>query len=305
MNEIVVVGSLNVDIALRATRIPQPGETVRAEEITIGPGGKGLNQSIAAAKLGAGVRLVGRVGDDAFAEVVQRALADAGVDTRYVEVEVGGHTGTAAIIVDRDSGQNAITVAGGANRALSVAQVEGAVQAFEGARVLLVQLEAPLETVSAALELARRQGLTTVLDPAPARELNPALLQRVDILTPNESEASFLTGQPVEDVESAEIAGKKLRELTQGDVIVTLGERGCVWVSSAGVEHFPAPAVRAVDTTGAGDAFNGALACGLANGESRRESIAFAITAGSVSTLRSGAAESTPSRDQLREFASS
>ena len=150
MNEIVVVGSMNVDIALRAAKIPRPGETVRAEEIVIGPGGKGLNQAIAAARLGASVRMVGRVGDDAFAEIPRTALVDAGVDARHVEVEAGWHTGTAAIVVDRESGQNAITVAGGANATQSVGQVERAAAAFEGAQVLLVQLDAPPETVVAA-----------------------------------------------------------------------------------------------------------------------------------------------------------
>ena len=224
MRDIVVVGSLNVDVSLVAEHLPQPGETVRAEQLELGPGGKGLNQAIAAARLGGRVRMVGRTGDDRFAEIPLAALDEAGVETTYVEALPGHHTGTATIVVDRVSGQNQIAVAGGANRALSPEHVRDAIAAFRASGVLLVQLEAPPETVDAALELGRELGLVTVLDPAPARELPDELLRKADVLTPNEDEAERLTGLPVRDVESAFAAGSALRERSQGDVIVTLSE---------------------------------------------------------------------------------
>lgn len=302
MNEIVVVGSMNVDIAMRAAKIPSPGETVRASDVVLGPGGKGLNQAIAAARLGAEVRMVGRVGDDRLADVPRTALSEAGVDTRWVESSRDCATGTAVIVIDEVSGQNAIAVAGGANGLLSPAQVAGAAPAFASAKVLLVQLEAPPETVLAALELAGEHGLVRILDPAPFRPLADDFLARVDVLTPNESEASQLAELEVCDVDSAVRAGEKLRSRVGGDIVITLGQLGCVWISGNDVVHIPAPGVDARDTTGAGDAFNGALAFGLASGESMRDALERAVVVGSVSTLRAGAATSMPTPDDLAPY---
>lgn len=295
----MVVGSLNVDISLVAERIPGPGETIRAGELAVGPGGKGLNQAIAAARLGARVHLVGHTGDDRFAEIPRAALEKAGVDATYVSALHGIHTGTASIVVERAGGQNAIAVASGANGQLRPEQVREAVAAFRASSVLLVQLEAPLETVDAALDQARELGLVTVLDPAPARELPAPLLRKVDVLTPNEREAELLCGLPVRAVESGAAAGARLRERTQGDVVVTLGERGCVWVSATGFEHVPAPSVNSLDTTGAGDAFNGGLAVALAEGLPLARALRRAALAGAASTLRRGAAAAMPSPEDL------
>jgi len=294
MRDIVVVGSLNVDVSLVAEHLPQPGETVRAEGLELGPGGKGLNQAIAAARLGGRVHMVGRTGDDRFAEIPLAALAEAGIDATYVETLPGHHTGTATIVVDRDSGQNQIAVAGGANRALSPEHVRDAVAAFRASGVLLVQLEAPPETVDTALELGRELGLVTVLDPAPARELPDELLRKADVLTPNEDEVERLTGLPVGDVESAFAAGSALRERSQGDVIVTLGAAGCVWIYATGFDHVPGVRVDALDTTGAGDAFNGALGVSLARSEPLPTALRHAVAASAASTLVRGAAPSMP-----------
>jgi ribokinase len=299
VRDIVVVGSLNVDVSVRAEHLPLPGETVRASALEIGPGGKGGNQAIAAARLGGRVHMVGRVGEDAFAEIPRAALEEAGVDTAFLHGLPGAHTGTALIVVDEATGQNAIAVAGGANRQLAPEAVADAVAAFRASGVLLVQLEAPLETVEAALDLARETQVRTVLDPAPARELPDPLLQKVDILTPNETEAEALTGLRVQDVESAAAAGSALRDRTLGDVIVTLGERGCVWVFASGFEHVPAPQVQPLDTTGAGDAFNGGLAAALARGESLGAAIRFAARAGAAATLQRGAARAMPTLERL------
>lgn len=302
VRDIVVVGSLNVDLSMVAEELPTPGETVRADQLTLGPGGKGLNQAVAAARLGGRVHMVGRVGDDHFARIPRAALGRAGIDDTYVEALAGEHTGTASIVVARGSGQNAIAVAGGANRKLRPEHVRDALDAFRASGVLLVQLEAPLEAVDAALELARAHGLLTVLDPAPASALPDELLRKVDVLTPNESEAQQLCEVAVTDVESAALAGTRLRERTQGDVVVTLGASGCLWVSGTGFQHIPAPAVEAIDATGAGDAFNGGLAFALARGDSLSRALRGAVAAGSAATLQRGAADAMPTPEQLREL---
>jgi ribokinase len=302
MRDIVVVGSLNVDVSLVAEHLPRPGETVRAHGLAVGPGGKGLNQAIAAARLGGRVHLVGCVGEDRFAEIPEQALAEAGVETGLVRRLAGASTGTASIVVDAQTSQNAIAVAAGANGKLCADHVRDAINAFRASAVLLVQLEAPLETVEAALDQARDCRMTTVLDPAPARELPDSLLRKVDILTPNETEAEFLTGVPVRDVESAGAAASRLRERSLGDVVVTLGPAGCVWAWSSGFEHVPAPVVEPVDTTGAGDAFNGGIAVALARGEGLAQALPLATRAGAASTLRRGAAAAMPTPEDLRPF---
>jgi ribokinase len=299
MRDIVVVGSLNVDVSLVAERIPKPGETRRADGLELGPGGKGCNQAIAAARLGGRVHMVGRVGDDRFAEIPLAALREAGVDTTFVHAQPNSHTGTATIVVDAKTGENAIAVAGGANGQLRPEHVRDAIAAFRSSAVLLVQLEAPLETVDCALTLARENRVLTVLDPAPMRALPDELLRKVDVLTPNESEAAALAGSPIDDVESAARAGARLRDRTLGDVIVTLGERGCVWSWSSGFQYVPAPRVHPLDTTGAGDAFNGGLAVALARGEPLSRALELAVRAGSAATLRRGAAAAMPTPDDL------
>lgn len=299
MRDIVVVGSLNVDVSLQAEHLPRAGETVRGQHSNVGPGGKGLNQAIASARLGGRVHLVGRVGDDRFAEIPLEALRSAGVDDTYVQPIEDCATGLALIIVDRETGENQIATAAGANQRVEPAAVLDALAAFRASAVLLIQLEVPLVSVAAALEQARAQRLKTVLDPAPAMELPDELLRRVDILTPNESEASLLSGVEVDGIESAAAAGARLRERTQGDVIVTLGSAGCVWAQTTGFEYLPAPRVTALDSTGAGDAFNGGLAVALASGAPLASALRQALLAGSAATLARGAAEAMPTPLQL------
>ena len=300
MRDIVVVGSLNVDISVQADHIPQPGETVRADGLGIGPGGKGLNQALAARRLGARVHMVGRVGEDRFAEVPERALQQAGVNANYVRRVPDHHTGTALVVVDASSGETAIAVAGGANHQLSPGDVQDAVAAFRASGVLMVQLELALDTVEAALDLARENALVTLLDPAPVLQLSDTLLRKVDILTPNASEAERLTRIRVRDPESAAEAGARLRERTGGDVLVTLGAAGCIWVWPTGFEHVSTPRVDALDTTGAGDAFNAGLAVGLARGEPIARALRTAVRAGAAATQRPGAANAMPTPDQLK-----
>jgi len=299
MRDIAVVGSLNVDVSVRVPRFVRPGETLRATGLQIGAGGKGVNQAIAASRLGGRVHLVGRVGGDDFADVPLRALREASVDVTHVERLAGQHTGMALITVDETTGQNQIVVDAGANAVVTVAHVRDAITAFRASGVLLVQLELPAETVDAALELARSNHARTVLDPAPARALSDSTLALVDVLTPNESEAEALTGLSIRDVVSAAQAGARLQARTGGDVVVTLGDLGCVWVHATGFEHICAPRVHALDTTGAGDAFNGGLAVALARGESLSSALREAVRAGTASTLRRGAASAMPTAADL------
>ena len=302
MRDIVVVGSLNLDLSFSAERIPAPGETVAASSLVIGPGGKGLNQAVAASRLGGRVHMVGRVGSDAFARIPLDTLRDNGVNATYVAALPDRATGAAGIVVQPD-GQNAITVAGGANRALAPDHVRDAVAAFRASAVLMVQLEAPEETVRCALELAKEHGMTTLLDPAPMHALPDNLLRLVDVLTPNRTEASRLAGTQVCDIESAALAGRILHERSQGDVIVTLAEQGCVWVSTTGFEHVPAPRVEAIDATGAGDAFNAGLATALADEEPLSRALRRGILSGTASTLKRGAAEAMPTSEEVVRLA--
>jgi ribokinase len=299
VRDIVVVGSLNLDISVRAEHLPRPGETVRASDLQLGPGGKGLNQALAAARLGGRVHMVGCVGADAFSQIPLEALRQAGIDTALVASLQDAHTGTALISVDAVTGQNAISVAAGANKRVTPDQVRAAEPTFRSSRVLMTQLELPLETVETALALARASSLVTLLDPAPFRELPDAILCKVDILTPNETEAESLSGKRVDDIESGAAAGAALRARTGGDVIVTLGERGCVWVHANGSEHVPAPRVEPIDTTGAGDAFNGALAVALADDKALPEALELAVRAGTAATLRPGAGAAMPTPEDL------
>ena len=295
---ITVVGSLNMDLVARAPRIPQPGETIIGSDFHTVPGGKGANQAVAAARLGAQVSMVGRVGRDAFAESLLNNLAAAGVDHTFVVHDPQAATGVALIAVD-DAGQNSIIVASGANVRLSPADVDGAEAAIAGADALLLQLESPLETVTRAAEVARAHGVTVILNPAPARPLPAALLSLVDVLIPNESETALLTGLPVGDPAEAEAAAAALRELGVGTVILTLGERGALLAREDGAEYFPAFEVTPVDTTAAGDAFVGGFAVALAEGRSLAEAVQWGNGAGALATTRLGAQPSLPTRQEL------
>jgi ribokinase len=267
---IVVVGSLNMDFVVSVEHLPAPGETVLGRDFQMIPGGKGANQAVAAAKLGGNsvaVRMVGRVGYDVFADHLKASLSAAGVDVTTVHATKSAATGVALIAVDR-VGQNSIVVASGANHQLAAADVEAMRPVFRGARMALFQLETPLDTVAAALRLAREEGLTTILDPAPAQPLPDAMLQQVDILTPNENETRGLLGRPqarVSPAEAAEMAAA-LRKRGPKTVIIKLGEQGCYADSGAVQSHITGFAVEVRDTTSAGDTFNAALAVSLAEG---------------------------------------
>jgi len=303
---IVVVGSLNMDFVVSVEHLPAPGETVLGRNFQMIPGGKGANQACAAAKLGGrsvAVRMVGRVGYDVFADQLKASLAAVGVDVSAVHATRSQPTGVALISVDR-KGQNSIVVASGANGELAAADVEAMRPVFQGARLALFQLETPIPTVSRALALAREEGLTTILDPAPAQSLPPAVLESVDILTPNENEALQLLGRrparvlPAEAVEMAEA----LQRLGPKTVIVKLGDQGCFAHGSSIKSHFSCFPVDVKDTTAAGDTFNAALAVALAEGAPLDHALRFANAAAAISVTRLGAQASAPARPEVDAF---
>jgi ribokinase len=303
---LVVAGSLNMDFVVSVDRLPAPGETVLGRDFRMIPGGKGANQACAAGKLGGDsvrVKLIGRVGYDIFADHLKASLSAAGVDVTAVHATRAQPTGVALIWVDRQ-GQNSIVVASGANHELAAADVEAMRKSLRGAAIALFQLETPLDTVEAALKLAREEGAITVLDPAPAQRLPSGLLAAVDILTPNESEALLLCGRAparVSPGDAPELA-ESLRLLGPRTVIVKLGDQGCLLLNDAGLRHFPAYAVEVRDTTAAGDTFNAALAVTLAEGRAIEEAIPFANAAAAISVTRLGAQASAPSRAEVEEF---
>jgi ribokinase len=298
---VTIVGSLNMDLVARVPRLPQPGETIIGGDFHTAPGGKGANQAVAAARLGAQVSIVGRVGCDAFAESLLNNLTAAGVDHSYVIQDPEAATGVALIAVE-DAGQNSIVVVSGANMCLSPADVDGAEATIASADALLLQLESPLGTVIRAAEVARAHGVIVILNPAPARSLPAALMSLVDVLIPNESETALLTGLPIRGQAQAEAAAATLRGMGVGTVILTLGERGALLAQARSMELIPAFEVTPVDTTGAGDAFVGGFAVALAEGRSPAEAVRWGNAAGAVATTRLGAQPSMPTRQAVERL---
>ncbi len=292
---VCVVGSINMDLVVKVHRLPEVGETVTDGTFSTFPGGKGANQAVAAARLGARVAMIGRVGRDAFGAVLREALAANGVDVNGVGVDPEEPTGVACIGVDR-AGRNLILVAPGANRALRPAHLDtGQIQA---SRVVLLQLEIPVATVLDAARAGKVGGALVCLDPAPACPLPDELWELVDVLTPNQVEARLLTGQVVDTIDDAYTAAQALRERGPRAVVVKLGEQGAVYVSAQETGHLPALPVKAVDTTAAGDVFTAALAVRLAESCGMEEAVRFANCAAGLKVTRMGA-QSMPDREEV------
>ncbi|HEX6971295.1 MAG TPA: ribokinase [Limnochordia bacterium] len=297
---VLVVGSLNMDLVVRTPRLPAVGETVIGGRLERIPGGKGANQAVAAARLGARVALVGRVGADGFGDDLLAAAAASGVDLSHVVRDRERATGVAAILVEEGSGQNQIVVLPGANEAVAAADVEAAESLVAEAGCVVAQLEVPLVAVETLAGLARRHRVPFVLNPAPACPLPDSLLSLVDVLTPNEAEAERLSGIPVRDAADAERAAAHLRRRGARRVVVTLGARGVLADLGDGPpSHLPAFAVRAVDTVAAGDAFTGGLAVGLAEGMDVRAAVALGMATAAISVTRPGAQPSMPTRAEV------
>lgn len=299
--KIVVVGSSNTDMVIKLGRLPGPGETIIGGDFIMAAGGKGANQAVAAARLGGEVTFVARVGADIFGKQAIQNFQEEGINTDFIVEDQEHPSGMALIFVDQ-KGENSIAVASGANGRLSEQDVATARVKLEDAEVLLLQLETPLETVRYAASMAAEKGVQVILNPAPARELDDALLSNITVLTPNESEAELLTGVKVEDEESAKAAAQNLRERGVANVIITLGAQGSLMVTGTQVVMVPTKEVQAVDTTAAGDAFNGALAYAIAVGKSLEEAARFANLVGAFSATRMGAQPSMPTPEEVRQF---
>jgi ribokinase len=293
MTDVFVMGSINQDFVLKVERRPQPGETVTNAELSTHNGGKGANQAAAAALLGASVTFLGRVGDDEFGEPLVQALQEKGIDTSLVERASGASTGAAFITVTPD-GENAITVAPGANRSLAPEDVDAAAGAIGDARVFVAQMEIPAHSVLRAVEISADKDTRALVNLAPMFEVPRELLEKLDPLVVNEHEAAFLLGREVEGVDGALSAAPELLSLGPRSAVITIGEDGAVLADGDSVYHFPAPEVEVVDTTGAGDAFVGALATQLARGASLQEAVAYAVRAGAAAVTKEGAQGALP-----------
>ena len=299
---ITVIGSINMDLVVRCARLPAPGETILADSSQEICGGKGANQAVAAARAGGNVSMVGRVGDDGFADRLAGNLENEGIDCAWVQTTAGCASGVAVVAVEQ-SGQNAIMVVPGANGRVTVEDVHAARGVIEASDIVLVQLEVPLDTVLTAMEVARSAGVRVILDPAPAPIESPVELQaellQADLLCPNESEAAALTGLPVDTVSQVEDAARELQRRGAKSVAITLGEQGCLLRDGDQQTLIPPYPATVVDTTAAGDAFAGALAVLWAEGAPLAEAVRFANAAGALAASQTGAQPSMAHRTEI------
>ncbi|MBO9151340.1 ribokinase [Chitinophaga sp. GCM10012297] len=297
-NKILVVGSINMDMVVKTAHIPRPGETVLGGVFFMNPGGKGANQAVAVARLGGKAAFIGKIGDDIFGKQSAHLFDQEGVDISGLAFDPESPSGIAMITVD-EAGENSIVVAPGANAHLQPEDLAAAFDRHPDAKVLLIQLEIPMETVQYAARYAREKGLLVILNPAPANERIPGLLHLVDVITPNENEAEMLSGITIKDIAGAKRAAERIVSLGVKSVIVTLGRQGAVVLHNGQFHHVPAPKVETVDTTAAGDVFNGALATALAEGKPLEAAAAFACNAASIAVTRLGAQSSIPYRNEV------
>jgi ribokinase len=300
MRDILVVGSLNADLVVRAPRFPQPGETISGENLQILPGGKGANQAVAAARLGPSVSILGHVGKDTFGDFLLNNLQVNKVDAEFVQRD-DESTGVAIIVVDAN-GQNSIVLSPGANGKVSPTDVRTA--SISEFSLLLLQLEIPIETVLSAAQRAKESGLRVLLNPAPARQLPDELITIPDFLVPNEGELALLTNQTVNDISSAENAAKILLGRGAQTIVVTLGANGALIVTKESTKHIPPFKVNVVDTTAAGDAFIGGFASALLQNKSLEEAVRYGCACGALATTKFGAQPSLPAKEEVENLLS-
>lgn len=298
---IVIIGSSNTDLIIKTSRIPAPGETIIGGEFVTAAGGKCANQAVAAARLGADVTFIARIGKDDFGDRSIENFKRENINVKYSIRDKATPSGIAIIIVDRE-GENSIVVASGSNWKLTPANLVNATPLIKKAGVLLMQLETPLDCVTCAAKIAHEAGVMTILNPAPARSLSNALLKMITILTPNESEASLLSGIDVKDEASAQCAAEVIRKKGVKTVIITMGSKGSLLVSENIVKKIPTKKIKAIDTTAAGDAFNGALAYSLAQGRALEKAVYFANHVGALSATKMGAQPSLPTVREVERF---
>lgn len=298
---VTVVGSLHMDLSVKVKSIPCIGETVLGKDFKMSPGGKGANQAVAAAKLGADVTMIGRVGADVFGEELIRNAKKNRIDIKHIVTDEEAFTGLALIMVDEE-GNNIIAVASGADMRCCREDVDRALKVIKSSDALLTQLETPLPVVEYAVDKASEAGVKVILNPAPAQELSDELVRKVYALTPNEKEAQMLSGIEVRDLGSAKIVAEKIFKKGVKNVILTLGEKGAIIATRGRTAHIEGIKVNVVDTTGAGDAFCGALAVAVSSGKRLEEAVSYANCAGALATTKIGAQEALPTKLELEEF---
>jgi ribokinase len=298
MSRIIVIGSSNTDMVIKSKKLPAPGETILGGTFLMNPGGKGANQAVAAARLGGNVTFVTKTGNDMFGAEALQQFGNEGIDARYIIKDPENPSGVALINVD-ENGENSIVVAPGSNGALSAYDINDEIFDTDPMDIYLMQLEIPTDTVEFVAEKAAGKGNRVILNPAPARQLSDDLLNHLFLITPNETEAELLTGIKVIDVESAEKAAIILKNRGVKNIIITMGASGAYIHSGAVSRIVPVEPVKAVDTTAAGDVFNGAMAVAISEGKSIEESVLLANKAAGISVTRMGAQASAPYRKEI------
>jgi ribokinase len=299
MSDIVVIGSLNMDLSIRVPRIPLPGETISGENLVTSAGGKGANQAAACANLGSQVTMIGAVGQDDFGRRMKEGLRKVGINVSFIQENPGVPSGTAMIIVDA-AGENVIVLSAGANSYVVIDR--NAEELIRNAKILLIQLEIPTDIVFRSIEIANDAGVPVLLNPAPAIALPNEIYSRIDYLIPNEIEASILSGVEVKDIASAEKAAGILLDRGVKTVIITLGANGAFLASGNNRHAIPAMKINPVDTTGAGDAFIGGFTAAIVEGKPLEEALHYATAAGALAATKAGAQSSLPSRQELEQF---
>ena len=295
---IYVIGSSNTDMVIKSDKLPAPGETVIGGNFLMNAGGKGANQAVAAAKLGAKVLLVSKIGNDIFGKQALQGFTDVGIDTDFVFIDPDNASGIALILVD-EKGENSISVASGSNANLHFSEVEKAIESVQEGDIVLLQLEIPIDTVNKTLKFCFEKRAKVILNPAPAQKLDESYFKYLSMITPNETEAEILTGIKITDLETAKQAVNDFHSKGIVEVIITLGSKGAFYSNNDKQILIPSPKVVAVDSTAAGDVFNGALCVAISEGQAIEEAISFACNAASISVTRMGAQASAPMRNEL------
>jgi len=293
LNRIAVIGSSNTDMVIKTSKLPIPGETILGGKFFMNPGGKGANQAVAAARLGGKVSFIAKTGDDVFGKQARQIFENENINTDYLVTDPGHPSGVALITVDA-KGENCIVVAPGSNGYLSQGDIELAREEILRSDIVLMQLEIPLETVVYAANLAFDAGKKVILNPAPAAQITDELLSKLYLITPNETEAELISGIPVKDIESATLAARNLFGRGVKVVIITLGSKGALLYTGDDAKLIPSPKVEAIDTTAAGDVFNGAIAVAISEGLELEKAVEFACKAAAISVTRMGAQASAP-----------
>ena len=294
MSDISVLGIFVADISFSGSKIPAVGETILGNKYNVGPGGKGCNQAIAIARLGGKVNFISKIGKDSYGELALNTLKKNKINTKNIIQDTNLQTGVAGILVDKNSGKNAINVIVGAPSTLKINEIDDQINLIKNSKIFLTQLEVPKDVTLHCLKVAKENGCVTILNPAPASEISKEFYNNIDFFTPNETEAEFYTGIKITNEKDAKQAADKLINLGIKKVIITLGEKGLFYSDGKEEIYLKAHSVKAIDTTGAGDAFNGGLAFGVSNGKSIKECLALANKVAGISTTKLGAGDAMP-----------